>query len=625
MQKYFIIDFDSTLTQVEALEELAEISLKGSPKKEEILREIKEITNLGMEGKLPIKESLKRRIKLLNANKDNLEMLVSALKGKITPSFLRNRDFFKNNEKNIFIISSGFREFIVPVVKELGISDANVFANTFVFDAKGNITGFDEANVLAGENGKAEQLRRLGLKGEIYAIGDGYTDYQLKEAGLVTKFFAFTENVEREAATGNADHIIPTFDEFLYINKSISYPKNRIKAVLLENIHPDAVSIFRDEGYNVEVLQKGLSEDELAEEIRDASILCIRSKTEVTKKALENANHLIAIGAFCIGTNQIDAESCSRKGIAVFNAPYSNTRSVVELAIGEIILLMRNAFDKSSKLHNGAWEKSAENCHEIRGKKLGIIGYGNIGAQLSVLAESLGMEVYYYDIAEKLVLGNVKKCSSMQELLKKSDIVTVHVDGRKSNANLIGEREFEAMKDGVIFLNLSRGFVVDIKALARHIKNGKVKGAAIDVFPYEPKSNSEEFASELRGLPNVILTPHIGGSTEEAQKNIGDFVAGKIISFINNGDTVLSVNFPNIQLPVLTDAHRLIHIHDNVPGVLSQINSILAKNNANILGQYLKTNEQIGYVITDVSREYEKNVVDELKRVSNTIKFRVLY
>ena len=288
-------------------------------------------------------------------------------------------------------------------------------------------------------------------------------------------------------------------------------------------------------------------------------------------------------------------------------------------------MLMRNVVDKSLKLHQGIWDKLAANSFEIRGKKLGIIGYGNIGSQLSILAESLGMEVYYYDIVEKLALGNAKKCNSMQELLKKVDVVTLHIDGRTSNKNLIGEKEFRMMKDKVIFLNLSRGFVVDIKSLAKYVKNGKILGAAIDVFPNEPKSNSEGFVSEIRGLPNVILTPHIGGSTEEAQQNIGNFVANKLVDFVNSGSTFSSVNFPNLQLPALQNAHRLIHIHDNVPGVLSNINGVLSRNNINIVGQYLKTNEQIGYVITDVGSKYDKEVINELKRVPNTIKFRVLY
>jgi D-3-phosphoglycerate dehydrogenase len=626
--KFFIIDFDSTFTQVEALEELAAISLKDNPKKPEILREIKKITDMGMDGSMPIKESLARRVKMLNANKGHVEQLIKVLQKKITPSFLRNRHFFQANSDSIFIISNGFTEIILPVVRKLGLQEKNVFANEFIFDEKGNIRGLDESNILANENGKTEMLKSLKLDGDIYVIGDGYTDYRLKETGLVTKFFAFTENVERKIVTGKADYIAPTFDEFLYLSKlpmSISYPKNRIRILLLENIHPSAIASFKSEGFSVEIVSKSLDENELIEKIKNVSILGIRSKTEITKKVLNNANRLMAIGAFCIGTNQIDLDECTKKGIIVFNAPYSNTRSVVELVIGEIIMLMRNVLDKSSGLHSGKWDKSAKGAFEIRGKSLGIVGYGNIGSQLSVLAEALGMDVHYYDTVEKLALGNAKKCRTLQELLRKSDVVTVHVDGNPRNRSMIGYKEFKMMKNGVIFINLSRGFVVDIKSLASHIKSGKVKGAAIDVFPYEPKSNSEDFASELMGLPNVILTPHIGGSTEEAQQNIGNFVAQKLIDFINTGSSFSSVNFPNIQLPQLQNAHRLMHIHENVPGVLSNINGILAKNSINITGQYLKTNEQIGYLITDVSRQYNNKVLEELKKVRNTIKFRVLY
>src|SRR3989344_466247 len=535
-KRYYIIDFDSTFTRVETLEELIAISLKGNKKKEEILKKIRDITNAGMEGKISIVESLEKRIALLNSNKKDLEPLIKLLKKNITPSFARNKKFLKQYGNDIFIFSNGFKEFIIPVVKTYGIPDRNVFANTFIFDKEDKITGFDRSNLLAQKGGKVAQLRKLNLKGDIFVIGDGNTDYEMRESGLASKFFAFTENVSRKSVVEKADHVIPTFDEFLYINSlpmAHSYPKNRLKVLLLENIHPDAVERFKKEGYGIETMTKSIGEDELCEKIKDVAVLGIRSKTELTKKVLEKANKLMAVGAFCIGTNQIDLTECSRRGIPVFNAPYSNTRSVVELVIGEIIMLLRKVFDKSTKLHKGIWDKDALGSFEIRGKKLGIIGYGNIGTQLSVLAESLGMEVYFYDVVEKLALGNAKKCSSMHELMKKADIVTVHVDGRKSNTNLIGEKEFKLMKDGVIFLNLSRGFVVDIKSLAKHIRDGKVAGAAIDVFPHEPKSNSEIFESELRGLPNVILTPHIGGSTEEAQHNIGDFVASKAIDFLN--------------------------------------------------------------------------------------------
>jgi D-3-phosphoglycerate dehydrogenase len=308
----------------------------------------------------------------------------------------------------------------------------------------------------------------------------------------------------------------------------------------------------------------------------------------------------------------------------VFNAPFSNTRSVVELALGEIIVLARRIPDKNPKMHQGEWDKSAKGSFEIRGKKLGIIGYGNIGSQLSVVAEAVGMQVIYYDVAEKLQLGNAVKCRTMQELLQQADIVTLHVDGRADNKNLIGAEEFALMKPGAIFLNLSRGHIVDIPALAAVIRSGHLGGASVDVFPYEPKTNQESFESELRGLPNVLLTPHIGGSTAEAQRNIAEFVPERIMGYVNTGNTQQSVNLPNIQLPV-QQAHRLIHLHANVPGVLASINNVLADHHVNILGQYLKTNEHIGYVITDIDKEYAPEVIGALRKVEHTIKFRVLY
>jgi len=626
--KYFIIDFDSTFTQVEALDELGDISLDGDPQKDKILKEIVELTNSGMEGKASFTQNLTRRLELLRANKRHLLPLIGRLKTKVSESVKRNREFFKDFSDNILIVSSGFKEFITPIVTEFGIKEENIYANTFVFDEQGNITGFDKNNVLCLDKGKIQQLKALNLKGDVYVIGDGYTDYEIKEAGLANKFYAFTENVERDAVLAKAEHIAPSFDEFLYQNNlpmAISYPKNRISVLLLENIHPEALRLFKSEGYKVEVISSGLDEDELCERIKNVSILGIRSKTQLTKKVLESANKLIAVGAFCIGTNQIDLKSCLQRGVAAFNAPYSNTRSVVELAIGQIIMLYRNTIEKSNKMHQGKWDKSAKNSYEIRGKKLGIVGYGNIGSQLSVLAESMGMEVYYYDIVEKLQLGNAKKCSSLNELLSLADVISLHVDGRASNKNLIGKKEFDLMKEGVIFLNLSRGHVVDVPVLAENLKSGKILGASADVFPYEPKNNNEEFINELRGLPNVILTPHIGGSTEEAQFNIASFVPNRILDYINTGNTFQSVNFPNIQLPELNNAHRLIHLHENVPGILAQINNVLAKHNINILGQYLKTNETVGYVITDINKEYDKQVIQELKAISNTIKFRILY
>src|SRR3989344_5562365 len=630
MQKnrYFVMDFDSTIVQLEPLDELAAVYLKKRRDREEILQKIKDITRAGMEGKIPFSESLNKRIALLKADRASVKAVTKNIKKKITPSILKNKGFFKAYGKNIFVISGGFREMMLPVTDELGIPEENVFGNTFVYDRRGRIAGIDKKNVLAQAQGKIKKIKSLKLDGEIFGIGDGFTDYELKSHGLIKKFFAFTENVAREVVVKNADHVVHTFDEFLYINDlpmAISYPKSRMKILLLENIHADAIEHFKEEGYLIETLPKSIDEDELCEKIKDVSILGIRSKTKVTKKVLDSARRLLVIGAFCIGTDQIDLPEASKRGIAVFNAPYSNTRSVVELVIGEIVMLLRNVFDKSVKMHKGEWDKSAKNSFEMRGKKLGIIGYGNIGSQLSVAAESLGMEVYFYDLVEKLAIGNATKCSYMEEVFRKCDVITLHVDGRPTNKNLIGDKELRQMKEGVILLNLSRGSIVDLSALAKQVDSGHVKGVAIDVYPQEPKSNDEKFVSELQNKPNVILTPHIGGSTEEAQKNIGQFVSAQITDFVNSGNTYLSVNLPNIKLPGLRDAHRLIHIHFNMPGVLASINGFLAGNKVNILGQYLKTNEQIGYVITDVSKTYDKKIVHDLEKVPHTIKFRVLY
>ncbi|MFO0828231.1 MAG: phosphoglycerate dehydrogenase [Phycisphaerales bacterium] len=404
-----------------------------------------------------------------------------------------------------------------------------------------------------------------------------------------------------------------------------SFPKSKIEVLLLEAIHPDAVAAFKEEGYSVSALSDALDEDELVRHVRNVSILGVRSKTRVTQRVLEAAERLLVVGAFCIGTEQIALPAASSRGVAVFNAPYSNTRSVVELAIGEMIMLLRRTFDASSGLHRGSWQKSASGCYEMRGKKLGIVGYGNIGSQLSVLAESMGMEVHYFDVVDKLALGNARRASSMRDLLSKADVVTLHVDGRATNRNLIGDREFMMMKKGVIFLNLARGGVVDVEALARAVRSGRVAGAAVDVFPEEPKSNKDPFVSPLQGLKNVILTPHIGGSTLEAQQNIGAYVAARAIDYVNTGNSFGSVNFPQIQLPSLRGAHRLLHVHRNVPGILAKINGICAKRKINILGQYLKTTEDIGYVIIDVNKRYDEGVIAELREIPETIRFRVLY
>ena len=396
------------------------------------------------------------------------------------------------------------------------------------------------------------------------------------------------------------------------------------RVLLLENIHADANALLSKAGYQVETADRALGEEELVSRLADIDVLGIRSTTHVTARALSSAPHLLAVGAFCIGTNQIDLAAASGHGVAVFNAPFSNTRSVVELVISEIIALQRGLTDKSRKMHEGTWDKSAKGSHEVRGRRLGIVGYGNIGSQLSVLAEALGMSVYFYDTADKLSLGNARLCSSLEELLEAVDIVTLHVDGRPSNRGLFGEPEFARMRKGSIFMNLSRGFVVDHSALRAHIESGHIAGAAIDVFPTEPKRKDEPFVSELQGLPNVILTPHVGGSTEEAQQDIGRFVAGKLHDYLSLGSTSLSVNLPNLVLPPNAGEFRLTHVHANVPGVLAAVNSLFAAHGMNIEGQYLGTRGEVGYVITDTPSDFTADVVAGLVDMPSTIRLRVL-
>lgn len=623
----YVFDFDSTLTRVEALDVLAEMTLKDKSDREEIIKKIQEITNLGIDGDISFTESLVQRIKLLNAHKDDLGPLVEELRQKISKSIAANKEFFEKFSDDIYIISCGFKEFIDPIVEEYNIPSERVYANTFVFDEEGNIVGFDENNVLSRHNGKIECLRQMNLEGEVQVIGDGYSDYVMKEAGIADKFFAYTENVHREKATSKADFVAPNLDEFLFVNdlpRNISYPKNRIKILLLENVHPAALENLSKDGFSVELVKHSLPEEELIERVKGVHVLGIRSKTQVTQKVLDAADKLLVVGAFCIGTTQIDLDYARKKGVAVFNAPYSNTRSVVELAIGEIIMLMRSVFARSTEIHNGQWQKTAQGSREVRGKNLGIVGYGNIGKQLSILAEAIGMRVYYYDVEDKLSLGNARKCNSLEDLLNVSDVVTLHVDDNKANKNFIGEREINQMRDGAMLINLSRGFVVDIDALASALKSGKLAGAAIDVYPEEPRSNGA-FTTPLQGIPNVILTPHVGGSTEEAQRDIADFVPNKIMDYINTGNSVDAVNFPNIRLPKQQNAHRFLHIHKNVPGIMAKINEVLAKYELNILGQYLSTDSEVGYVITDVNKKYDKDVIKALKKVEHTMKFRVLY
>ncbi|MBO9495576.1 phosphoglycerate dehydrogenase [Thalassotalea sp. G20_0] len=406
----------------------------------------------------------------------------------------------------------------------------------------------------------------------------------------------------------------------------ISLDKSKIRFLLLEGVHPSAVEILKASGYtNIDYVTTSLPPEELKERIADARFVGIRSRTQLTDEIFAAAKKLCAVGCFCIGTNQVELPAATRRGIPVFNAPYSNTRSVAELVLAEAILLLRGIPEKNAMAHQGGWQKTAANSHEIRGKKLGIIGYGNIGSQLSIMAESLGMEVYFYDVVTRLSMGNATQISDLNTLLGMCDIVSLHVPETRDTQWMFGEAQFAAMKDNSILINASRGSVVVIEALAQYLKNGKLLGAAIDVFPEEPRGNDDEFISPLRGMKNVILTPHIGGSTQEAQENIGREVAEKFVMYSDIGTTLSSVNFPEVALPAHPGKHRLLHIHQNIPGILGQINQILSENRINISGQYLQTNESVGYVVIDVDAEHSDMAMQKIKKIEGTIRCRVLY
>src|SRR5688572_208285 len=405
-----------------------------------------------------------------------------------------------------------------------------------------------------------------------------------------------------------------------------SYPKEKIRILFLENISDLAVKNFQKQGYTqVEKITKALTEEDLIKEVSDVHILGIRSKTQVTPRVLEAAKKLQAIGCFCIGVNQVNLKAATKNGVVVFNAPYSNTRSVAELVIGLSIMLIRRIPDKNKAAHEGVWMKEAKGSYELRGKTLGIIGYGNIGSQVSVLAEALGMKVIFYDVETKLPLGNATDGKTLKDVLGKADVVTLHVPETTQTENLINKNNLKYFKKGSILINYARGEVVDLDALSKSILSGHLNGAAVDVFPWEPEKNGDRFETPLQNTPNVILTPHIGGSTEEAQQNIGEDVSNKLFNFLEKGITFGSHTVPVLALPPQEGSHRILHIHNNVPGVLSEINTRLSENNINILGQYLKTNDEIGYVVLDVDQQLSSKALQLLKEVKQTIKVRMLY
>lgn len=600
---FFIIDFDSTFTQVEAMEELAAISLENDPEKEDLILKIKQLTDLAMDGKMPFGKSLKARIALLSAKKYHLGMLVKRLRKRVSTSFVRNKKFFKDYQGQIYIVSGGFREFIVPVVKPYFFDDAHVFANTFVYDKKNNIIGADEQNPLAQENGKVKLIRQLKLHGNVIVIGDGYTDYQIYEAGLAQTFYAFTENVQRENVVKKAPFIAPSLDEILYIQNlpmALSYPKTRIKAVLWGEPAFLAEKAMKAEGYQLIKLPEKTNAKVLNPHLEQSNILLFSSGADVKKIEKANLSKLLTVGFWGELHREEIANHLVTKGISVFDANFAHSRSNAELAL--LLLLQLNR-----KLGQ-----------ELSGKKLGIIGYGHRGSMISVLAEHLGVEIYYYDIDEKPELGNAKRIKLLPELLRKVNMLVVTAGKRFEGKTILGSKEIKALQDDCILVNLSYDNCLDLDAVKIALNQNKLGGFAMDCL-------QEETYQLIANWPKAIISLQKRFATQQTQQNISEMLCEKIIAYINTGNTAGSINFPELNLPAQQQAKRFIHVHENKPGVLAQINGILARYKINISGQYLKTNATIGYVITDVAKEYPKQALEDLKAIKETIRFRVLY
>jgi D-3-phosphoglycerate dehydrogenase len=602
-EQYFVIDFDSTFTQVEAMEELAAISLKNDPDKELIIEKIKQLTDLAMEGKMPFPKSLKARIALLSAKKYHLQMLVNKLRKKVSVSFARNKEFFKEYQGRVIIVSGGFKEFIEPVVKPYFIDADCVYANTFVYDKKNNIIGADDENFLAQEQGKVKLLKHLKLKGNVCVIGDGYTDYELFESGMANSFFAFTENVSRPSVISKAKNIASSLDEILFQEKlpmAISFPKSKIKALLWGEDCFATESMLKKEAYQIKKMPAKADFDSVTNEAQQSQIIVFHPNVDYKKLLLLNETKCLLMGVWGELDNKDFGHQLAKKGIALFGSSYAHTRSVLELGLMKILHLFRLQEE------------------ELPGKTIGIVGYGHGGSLLSVMALHLGMEVLYYDIDERPPLGNAKRMKFLPDLLKKSDLVFLAAGKRFNKQLLIGSKELKLMKTNALLINMGYDYAVDLVAVKEALVSKKLGGFGIDCL-------SEETYKKTQKFPQTISSFNKRLATNQTRNNIAEIVSERAIDFMNTGSSQSCDNFPRLNLPPLNNGHRFIHIHKNVPGVLAQINGVLAKKKINISGQYLKTNDAIGYVITDVDKQYEKDVISELKEIPATLKFRVLY
>lgn len=638
MIQNILFDFDCCFLQQEAIEFLIELGLRKFDVTEQQFRleSLRSLAARTEAHEVSRGQKMNQQLQISKINQEDIKRASSLMDTQLLPEAQLVINYLKDNNRQIIIFSRGFEELVFPITDMLGIPRRNVFTNRLLFDTANEIPEIDESNPLFLQSGKgylAEYLKNEGrLLGPTAVIGDSRADLSIRKSGIANYFIYFQNLKIDEITLSEADFVIQQLDQILplvtspfFINqKKSSLPAEKAPkkyhTVLVENIHHIAAMKLKDANFSIQSYKHAPDIDELELLTSNCHVLGIRSKTQLQAEILAKMQNLFVIGCFCIGTDQVDLEAAAQQGIPVFNAPYANTRSVAELVAGMAIILMRDVLDKNNAAHQGQWLKKTTHARELRGKTVGIIGYGHIGSQVSILLEDLGLKVIYYDILDKLPLGNAKRVPSLEMLLADADIVTLHVPDTPETRGMMNETTINKMKSGSILINTSRGKVVDLDALKSALVSGHLIGAAIDVFPDEPSSNQQAFICELQNLPNVLLTPHIGGSTMEAQERIADEVSTKLINFLKTGATVGAVNFPEVDLPLTVDSYRILHIHRNQPQVLAKIHNIFSQYQVNVTAELLKTRDSIGYLIVDIHQDSPAPVTELLSRLTETIR-----